>query len=81
MSNNAKQLSAKRIRTRNNVIVYIVLSILAVIWLFPVAWVVMTSFRAEKGSYVSTFYSEIARWTTTSSCSPIRACSTSRRCS
>ena len=39
MSNNAKQLSAKRIRTRNNVIVYIVLSILAVIWLFPVAWV------------------------------------------
>ena len=56
MSNNAKQLSAKRIRTRNNVIVYIVLSILAVIWLFPVAWVVMTSFRAEKGSYVSTFF-------------------------
>ena len=30
----AKQLSAKRIRTRNNVIVYIVLSILAFIWLF-----------------------------------------------
>ena len=52
----AKQLSAKRIRTRNNVIVYIVLSILAFIWLFPVAWIIMTSFRGEKGSYISTFF-------------------------
>ena len=52
----AKQLSAKRIRTRNNVIVYIVLSVLAFIWLFPVAWIVMTSFRGEKGSYISTFF-------------------------
>ena len=52
----AKQLSAKRIRTRNNVIVYIILSILAFIWLFPVAWIIMTSFRGEKGSYISTFF-------------------------
>ena len=50
------QRSAKRIKARNNAIVYIVLSILAVIWLFPVLWVVLTSFRAEKGSYVSTFF-------------------------
>ena len=47
--------SAKRINTRNNIIVHLILAILAVIWLFPVAWVVLTSFRAEKGSYVSTF--------------------------
>ena len=50
------QRSAKRIKARNNAIVYIVLSILAVIWLFPVLWVILTSFRAEKGSYVSTFF-------------------------
>ncbi len=55
MSSNQKQASAKRIKARNNAIVYVVLSILAVIWLFPVLWVVLTSFRAEKGSYVSTF--------------------------
>lgn len=39
----------------NNTIVHIILAILAVIWVFPIAWVVLTSFRAEKGSYVSTF--------------------------
>lgn len=50
-----KQRSAKRVRTVNNTIVHIVLAILAVIWVFPIAWVVLTSFRAEKGSYVSTF--------------------------
>ena len=50
------QRSAKRIKARNNAIVYTVLSILAVIWLFPVLWVILTSFRAEKGSYVSTFF-------------------------
>lgn len=51
-----KQKSAKRARTRNNIIVHTVLAVLAVIWLFPVMWVVLTSFRAEKGSYVSTFF-------------------------
>ncbi len=45
-----KQKSAKRKRAINNTIVHIVLAILAVIWVFPIAWVVLTSFRAEKGS-------------------------------
>ena len=48
--------SAKAVRTRNNVIVHIILAILAVIWVFPIFWVVLTSFRAEKGSYVSSFF-------------------------
>lgn len=48
--------SAKAVRTRNNVIVHIILAILAVIWAFPIFWVVLTSFRAEKGSYVSSFF-------------------------
>lgn len=50
-----KERSAKRVRMVNNTIVHITLAILAVIWVFPIAWVVLTSFRAEKGSYVSTF--------------------------
>lgn len=51
-----KEQSAKAVRTRNDIIVHIVLAILAVIWTFPIFWVVMTSFRAEKGSYVSSFF-------------------------
>lgn len=38
-----------------NVFVHLVLSILAVIWVFPIFWVIMTSFRAGKGSYSTTF--------------------------
>ena len=48
--------SAKAARLRSNIIVHIILAILAVIWVFPVFWVAMTSFRAEKGSYVSSFF-------------------------
>lgn len=50
-----KQRSAKKTRLVNNIVVHVVLAILAVIWVFPILWVVLTSFRAEKGSYVSTF--------------------------
>lgn len=52
----AKKKSAKAAKIRNNIIVHTVLAILAIIWVFPVLWVIMTSFRAEKGSYVSTFF-------------------------
>ncbi len=51
-----KTKSAKKTKMINNIIVHVVLAILAAIWVFPVLWVVMTSFRAEKGSYVSTFF-------------------------
>ena len=51
-----KPKSAKQTKLVNNIIVHVVLAILAAIWVFPVLWVVMTSFRAEKGSYVSTFF-------------------------
>jgi len=51
-----KTKSAKKAKLVNNIIVHIVLAVLAFIWVFPVLWVIMTSFRAEKGSYVSTFF-------------------------
>lgn len=40
----------------SNTIVHTILAIMAIIWVFPILWVVLTSFRAEKGSYVSSFF-------------------------
>ena len=54
--NQKKYVSAKRKRFINNTAVHVILGILAVIWVFPILWVILTSFRAEKGSYVSTFF-------------------------
>lgn len=34
---------------------YVVLVIMSVIWLFPIVWILLTSFRAEKGYYVGYF--------------------------
>ncbi len=49
--------SAKRKRMINNTIVHVVLAILACDLGIPDhLWVILTSFRAEKGSYVSTFF-------------------------
>ena len=39
----------------SNSIVHILLGILAVIWVLPIVWVILISFRAEKGAYTSTF--------------------------
>ncbi len=45
-----------RIRKKlTNFIVHACLTILALVWIFPLFWVIMTSFRAGKGSYSSTF--------------------------
>ncbi len=35
---------------------YIVLSILGVIWMFPILWIVLTALRAEQGYYVGYFF-------------------------
>lgn len=48
--------SYKTKRLITNTIVHVVLAILAFIWVFPILWVVLTSFRGEKGSYVSSFF-------------------------
>lgn len=39
-----------------NILVHIILAVLAFIWVMPILWVVLTSFREEKGSYVTTFF-------------------------
>ncbi|MBP1554505.1 MAG: ABC transporter permease subunit [Oscillospiraceae bacterium] len=38
-----------------NFLVHLLLALLAVIWVLPIVWIVLTSFRAEKGAYTSTF--------------------------
>ena len=57
MSKNSKPIRAGKARkTVVNTIVHIILAILACIWVLPIFWVVLTSFRAEKGSYVTSFF-------------------------
>lgn len=50
-----KKGGAKAKRFIANTIVHVGLAILAIIWLLPIAWVIMTSFRDEKGAYFRTF--------------------------
>ena len=38
-----------------NILVHVGLGIVAFIWVLPILWVIMTSFRAGKGSYSTTF--------------------------
>ena len=45
--------SRKRI---TNIIVHVFLSVLAIIWIIPIVWVLMTSLRKEPGLYCSTFF-------------------------
>ena len=52
----AKQRSMKKKKFVVNSFVHILLAVLSVIWLFPIAWVVMTSFRTTQGSYMPTFF-------------------------
>ena len=39
-----------------NVLVHAFLAVLAAIWVLPIFWIVLTSFRKEPGSYVSSFF-------------------------
>lgn len=48
--------SAKTKKLITNIIVHAVLAVLAMVWIFPIFWVGLTSFRGEKGSYQTTFF-------------------------
>jgi len=39
-----------------NVLVHVFLAILAFIWVLPIVWIILTSFRTEQGSYIETFF-------------------------
>lgn len=55
-TNNTPVTGVKVRKTIGNVFVHIILAILAFIWVLPIFWVILTSFRGEKGSYVTTFF-------------------------
>ncbi|MBO4279675.1 MAG: sugar ABC transporter permease [Spirochaetales bacterium] len=38
-----------------NFLVHLLLAILSIIWVLPIFWIVLTSFRAESGAYTNTF--------------------------
>lgn len=43
-------------KKRNALILqYILLTILAIVWIFPIVWIVLTSFRAEGGAFITYF--------------------------
>lgn len=56
MSKTTQTKGTKTKKTIVNIIVHAILAILAFIWVLPIFWVVLTSFRGEKGSYVTTFF-------------------------
>lgn len=43
-------------KTFVNVLIHLFLAVLSFIWVLPIFWVILTSFRGEKGSYVTTFF-------------------------
>ena len=53
-----KNVTVKRpLRKRIGIfLAHVALAILAFIWLIPIFWVVLTSFRGTKGAYSSTFF-------------------------
>ncbi len=52
-----RQKGRAKLRTRiTDTAVHMILAVLAFLWLFPIFWVVLTSFRAQPGSYVSEFF-------------------------
>ncbi len=56
MTTSAMKLNRKNPRkVITNTLVHILLAILALVWVTPVFWIFLTSFRAEKGAYTSTF--------------------------
>ena len=38
-----------------NLLVHLLLAVLSFVWVLPIIWIILTSFRAEKGAYTSTF--------------------------
>ena len=68
-----KKGGAKAKRFIVNSIVHVGLAIMAFVWLLPIFWVIITSFRDEKGAYFKTFWPKawtfnnyIKLWTDTS---------------
>ena len=57
MSTNTLKRNKKSVSSRvSNFFIHVFLAMLAAVWVLPIFWIILTSFRAEPGSYVSTFF-------------------------
>lgn len=52
MSKNTK--SMKHTKSASNAVIYAILTVLSVVWLIPIAWLVLRSLQAEKGAWITT---------------------------
>ncbi|MDR3191393.1 MAG: sugar ABC transporter permease [Lactobacillaceae bacterium] len=48
--------SLKGVKKRNTILLYIILSVMAFVWVIPIVWIILTSFRAEGGAFVNYFW-------------------------
>ena len=46
----------KKKKTIKNILAHTVLTLLAIVWVSPLVWIILTSFRAQKGAYTSSFF-------------------------
>lgn len=51
-----ENVSAKTKRFISNSVVHAVLAVMAAVWVFPIFWVILTSFKTDKGPYVTSFW-------------------------
>lgn len=48
--------SYKASQRASDTVVYILLTVLGIVWILPLLWIILTSFRAETGSYTNYFW-------------------------
>ena len=46
----------KKKKTIKNILAHTVLTLLAIVWVSPLVWIILTSFRAQKGAYTCLLY-------------------------
>lgn len=51
-----ENVSAKTRRFISNSVAHAALAVMAVVWVFPIFWVILTSFKTDKGPYVTSFW-------------------------
>ncbi len=61
--------SLKGVKRRNTMILYLLLTVMAIVWVVPILWIILTSFRGEGGAF-TIFGQKPIPFITTSNCLP-----------
>ena len=51
--------SLKGVKRRNTMILYLLLTVMAIVWVVPILWIILTSFRGEGGAFVNYFWPKL----------------------